>query len=239
MPRPQQISTKHRIRRASVPGILGDIVRQRWEEFRYPGFSPFALEIVCFDLRIRRAHELSLFLAQQPPHIQDAIDRELYRQYRAGAERNGILVQTINGAPLPPVRVAPRGDFAKFRRYIRFSNTLAPCIEARWPEAGYATFSDYVTGLIRYDLLLLGPHIYFNGDDTDPEILASLDRETSREFYENRQPKRIYLDRLLDLAAGHELTAEERSAAIRRIAEAIIERALAAESSARQKRFPT
>ena len=52
---------------------------------------------------------------------------------------------------------------------MRFSPVLAPCIETRWREAGYPTFSDYVTGLIRYDLLLLGPHIYYNGDDTDPE----------------------------------------------------------------------
>ena len=209
-------------------------MRRRLNQFRYPGFSPFALEIVCFDLRIRREHELSLFLAQQPRRIQEAIDRELFRQYRAGAERNGILVQTINATPLPAVRVAPRGPFVTFRGNIRFSEVLAPCIEARWREAGYATFSDYVTGLIRYDLLLLGPHIYFNGDDTDPEILASLDRGTAAEFYENRQPKRIYLDRLLEQAAGHPLSDDERRAAIRRIAEAIIKRALEADVVAKR-----
>ena len=234
MSRPPQSSAKHLQRRVSIPGILGDILRQRLEEFRYRAFSPFALEIVCFDLRIRREHELSVFFAQQSAPVQEAIDRELYRQYRPGAERNGVLVQIINQTPRRAARPAPRGAFAKFRGHVRFSETLAPCIEARWSEAGYATFSDYVTGLIRYDLLLLGPHIYFNGDDTDPEILASLDRETSREFHANRQPKRIYLDRLLDLAAGRELTTEERRAAIRRTAEAIIERAL--EADRREKR---
>jgi hypothetical protein len=234
MPRPHATSAKELHRRASVPGILGDILRQRWEEFRYPGFSPFALEIVCFDLRIRREHELSLIFARQPGPIQDAIDRELCRQYRPGAERNGILVQTINGQPLPAARAAARGQFAMFRGHIHFSETLAPCIHARWQEAGYATFSDYVTGLIRYDLLLLGPHIYYNGDDTDPEILASLDRATAAEFHENRQPKRIFLDRLLDEAAGRPLTVEERRAAIHGVGESIIERALAADRAAKR-----
>ena len=229
MPRPQRISTKHLIRRASLPGILADPLRQRWQEYRYSGFSPFALEIVCFDLRIRREHELTLFFAQQPARIQEAIDRELYRQYRPGAERNGILVQSITGTPLPAARPAPRGDFAKFRSHMRFAETLAPCIETRWREAGYATFSDYITGLARYDLLLLGPHNYFSGDDVDPEILEALDRETCREFQLNRQPKYVLLDRLLDKATRRKLTAEERRPIIRRIAEEIIERALAAD----------
>ena len=212
-----------------MPGILADILRQRWKEFRYPGFSPFALEMVCFDLRIRRAHEFSLYFAQKPKAIQEALDRELYRQYRPGAARNGIMVQAIQATPLPPARPAPRGEFAGFRGYIRYSEALAPCIEARWREAGYPSFSHFVTGLIRYDLLLLGPHIYFSGDDTDPEILASLDRGTVAEFHENRQPKRIYLDRLLDLAAGRTLTPEERSATVRRIADELIARALEAD----------
>jgi hypothetical protein len=62
---------------------------------------------------------------------------------------------------------------------------------------GYAFFSDFATALLRYDLLLPGPHNYFDGDDIDRKLLASLDRETRREFEESRQPKRIYLDRAL------------------------------------------
>ena len=39
--------------RVSIPGILADTARQRWLEFRYPGLSPFGLELICFDLRLR------------------------------------------------------------------------------------------------------------------------------------------------------------------------------------------
>ena len=67
----------------------------------------------------------------------------------------------------------------------------------------------------------------------DPEILASLDRETKREFEENRQPKRIYLDRALDLAAGRELTWGERSARKVEVAELIIQWALEADAEER------
>lgn len=61
-------------------------------------------------------------------------------------------------------RSTPTGDFGSARDYVHHSKTLAPCIEQRWQELGYEHFSAYVTGLIRYDLLLLGPHKYFNGD---------------------------------------------------------------------------
>src|SRR5215207_3000788 len=115
MPRPSAPSPKGNHRRVSIPGLLADTMRLRWAEFGYPGFSPFALELICFDLRIRREHDLTLFFAQQSEAVQAALDRELKRQYRPGPERCGILVQEISGERLPAVHPAPRGDFAKFR----------------------------------------------------------------------------------------------------------------------------
>jgi hypothetical protein len=39
---------------------------------------------------------------------------------------------------------------------------LRSIIEIRWPELNYPNLSEYVTGLVRYDLMLGGPHTYFN-----------------------------------------------------------------------------
>ncbi len=227
MPRPAVASAKSRRRYVALPGLLADTARLRWKEFRYPGFSPFGLELVCFDLRLRVPHEITLRFARETPKVQLAIDRLLVTQYRPGAERNGILIQAARGEFAPAARPAPSGSFANYRTEVRFSDLLAPCIAARWPEAGYASFPDYVTALVRYDLMLLGPHRYFNGDDVDPEMLAALDRETHREFHENRQPKRIYLDRVLEEVAGRPLTPEERSTRKHELAEIIVQRAVA------------
>jgi hypothetical protein len=235
MPRPSVPAPKTHQRRVSIPGLLTELVQRRCAEFRYPAFSPFCLELVCFDLRLRVPHEITLRFARETPSIQAAIDREFYRQFREGGERNGILVQAVQGRVDPPAAAAPPGEFARHRDRLRYSDSLAPCIEVRWREAGYESFSDYVTALIRYDLLLLGPHNYFSGDDTDPEILASLDRGTVREFHENRQPKRIYLDYLLEKIAGRSLTQEELSARKRELAEQIIQRALAADAEERSR----
>ena len=233
MPRPKLASAKPNRPRVGLPGVLADVTRQRWEEFRYPGFSPFALELVCFDLRLRVPHDITLHFAQQPARIQAAIDRALARYYHPGAERDGLLIQAAQGAWRVPNHPAPRGDFMKFRDHIRYSETLAPCIEQRWPEAGYESFSDYVTAVLRYDLLLLGRHHLFSGDDKDPVILESLDRETRREFEANVQPKRIFLDRLLQEVAARPLTQEELRARKLQLAERIIEHALRLDREAR------
>jgi hypothetical protein len=234
MPRPKLAAAKPIRTRVNLPGILGDTLRQRWEEFRYPGFSPFALELICFDLRLRVPHEVTARFARESRKIQAAIDRLLVRDYRGGGERDGVLIHAARGVWREPAAAAPRGEFAKFHDHVRYSEALAPCIEIRWREAGYATFSDYVLALLRYDLMLLGPHLYYNGDDTDPEILASLDRGTVAEFHENRQPKRIYLDRELNLAAGRELSQEELSARKLQLAEELIERAVEADRRERK-----
>ena len=173
-------------------------------------------------------------IASAPAKVQAAVDRLIARYYQRSYERNGLLIQAVQSRREPPLNPAPRGDFARLRNHIRYSETLAPCIEQRWQELGYATFSDYFTGVLRYDLLLLGTHNYFSGDDVDPEILGALDRETRREFLENRQPKRIYLDRALDLAAGRALTREELSARKLEVAELIIQWALEADLADKQ-----
>ena len=145
-------------------------------------------QLICFDLRKRVPHDVTLYLAQEPLAVQEAVDRELFRQYRAGPERNGILVQAACCEIAADARPAPAGSFASMRERVRYSEVLAPCIQLRWRELGYRNFSEYVTALVRYDFMLLGPHKYFSGDDTDPRYLARLDLATAAEF-DSHAPK--------------------------------------------------
>src|SRR5688572_9617693 len=78
----------------NYPGILTNAVRTRWEEFDYQAFSPYAIELVCFDLRIRRDHDVTQPFSMDTLAAQDAIDRELIRHYQPDSPRNGLLVQT-------------------------------------------------------------------------------------------------------------------------------------------------
>ena len=235
MARPRVPSAKNHLRRVSIPGILADVVRLRWEEFRYPAFSPFCLEMICFDLRKRVPHDVSVLIAQAPPEVQAAVDRALVRQYRGGPERNGILVQAACCNLVADARTAPIGSFNCERHHVRYSDILAPCIKTRWRELGYAKFSDYVTGLIRYDLMLLGPHKYYSGDDTDPHYLAKLDRMTADKFHSLEPKALIFLARLIEERAGQPLTEEARRARMRELARKLIERAIEADRRAKQR----
>jgi hypothetical protein len=226
MPRPTSVYQRSKRRSVTIPGLLMLILKQRWEEFRYPCFAPYALELICFDLRKRREHIVTLAFARETRRVQQALDRELVRHYQPG-RREGILARAVQGGALDVEPPRPRGDFAQEREFLSYSETLAPCVETRWREAGYASFSAYLTGVIRYDLLLLGPHKYFSGDDTDPEILESLDRGTVADFQAAR-PQPTYLDVLINQAAGRRLPPEERDEATRKVAARLKEMVLAA-----------
>jgi hypothetical protein len=187
-------------------------VRLRWQEFRYPSFAPFALEMICFDLRRRREHLITATLASDTMEVQDALDAALAGSYCPGADARGPLVQAVMCEQANGQRDVPRGPFAKWRSHVFYSDVLAPCIEERWRECGYTSFSAYVTGLIRYDLLLLGPHEHYTGDDMDPALLRALDQKTRAEFYARERPARLKLDHLLEQAAGRPLGPHERDA---------------------------
>ena len=232
VPRASTIATKEHRLRVGVPGLLMLAALDRAKAHGYPGFSPSALELICCDLRFQCVHDLTLLIAKQPAHIQHAIDCELFRQRREGAERCGPLMQVIQGTRLPPVRLVPRGDLAVAWDHVRFSDTLAPCIKQRVHQAGYKTFSAYVTALVRYDLLLLGQHL-FNGADKDPDILAALDQETRRTYNEGR-PRRSYLRYRLEDRAGRKLSDEEARSATAEIYATLEAWALAANKEERR-----
>ena len=154
------------------------------------------------------------------PDAPPAIDRQIVHYYEPGAPRNWELMNRIlRGEPwLPPIGKRVEGDYQMFRDHVRFPRKLAEAIELRWRELGYLNLSCYLTALIRYDLLLSGPHTYFNADDQKHEdILAALDEETLTTFHAGKRQK-ILLDYLVESAAGRELTPSETEAELHRLA---------------------
>ena len=89
----------------AIPGVLATAIETRRREFTYKNFSPFAVELVCFDLRVRRQHLVTHPFSQEPPEVQDAIDRQIVHYYKPGAPRNWELMNRIlRGEPwLPPI----------------------------------------------------------------------------------------------------------------------------------------
>lgn len=198
----------------AVPGILWAAIQVRYAELQYRGFSPYAVELVCYDLRQRFPHILTLPLSFDPPEKQDAADHPIVAYYEPGRPRDqGLLLRLLRGevtGPLPVKPWAPAnpGPLSNHRDHIRFPRRLRECIRTRWRELGYKRLSHYVTAVIRYDLALAGPHRYFNGADTDPEILAALDAETLATFQEGK-PQRIRLIELIEEEIGRTLTDQE------------------------------
>ena len=225
MPRSRTVSAKNHRRRVVFPGVVADTARLRWLEFRYPSFPPYALELICFDLRRRCPHWITLPFSRESREVQDAFDRLLVRHYLPGAEARGLLVCAAMCEEANAARSTPLGEFAAARDYVHYSDALAPCIEQRWQELGYAGFSAYVTGLIRYDLLLLGPHKYFDGDDWQSERMAELDAITVKEFHE-AAGKLTYLERMINETAGRDLTDAERDEAMKKLVAMLREWAL-------------
>jgi hypothetical protein len=214
----------------TIPSVLAPAVKARIKELKRPSFSQHAIETVCFDLRIRRAHAVTGQFARELPEIQDAIDRFTVANYRPKAERDeGTLCRLIFNT-LPPLtrwqRPVGGGPQEPEKREVFYPPLLVEKIEERWQELGFESLSEYVTSVMRYDLLLGGKHKHFPHNDYDPEVLGALDRETLTEFLKNRKPK-IRLDYLLEEAAKKELTREECEVLLRAIGKKI--RALAIE----------
>jgi hypothetical protein len=190
--------------------VLNPAIDVRILELERGTFSQHAIETVCFDLRIRRAHSVTAQFAGDEPRVQDAIDRWIIAYYWPDAERDGGTLRRLIFDDLPPLTFVPKrmSESVKERREVFFPALLAEKIEERWKELGFDSISDYVTSVMRYDLLLGGGHRLFNGNDTHPEILAALDTETLNEFLADKKPK-IRLDYLLEEAEGRKLTREE------------------------------
>ncbi len=80
-------------------------------------------------------------------------------------------------------------------------------VDLRWNELGYPSFSAYVTGLIRYDLLVSGPH-RAKGSITSRAALAARARETVARRRRGEKRK-LYLDHLIERSEGRALNDSE------------------------------
>jgi hypothetical protein len=193
----------------TVPGLLAPALRQRFHEFGFRTLSPFAVDLVAYDLQSGAKHTITLAIAQDTQAAQDAVDAELVARYRPGQPRQGLLVQVVER--LNELRTEARSTSppllnAKAER-ITFPARLWPIVDLRWQELGYASLSAYVTGLIRYDLLVGGPH-----RSQVPNTRRSAQDALARETVARRsrgQKRKLYLDHLIERAEGRPLNETE------------------------------
>ena len=197
----------------TIPGLLAPTVKRRCAEFGHSIFTPYAVELVCYDLRSDAKHSITLEIARDTQTAQDAVDRELVARYRPGAPRKGLLVQLVDrihslqntaarnrhDLPLPPLSaVAER---------VTFPSEIWRLVDVRWRGLGYRSLSSYLTGLIRYDLLVSGPHSSVTADCRS-KLQRKLTRKTLADRRHGRRRK-ILLDHLIEEAEGRPVSEQE------------------------------
>jgi len=213
----------------NYPGRLATVIAERIIELERGTFSIYAIELVCYDLRKRREHSITGPLFQKSLELQDAIDRQVIRNYRPFTRRRGEFIESLVNDTILNY-VAPDssdGLVSKEAEWVLFPPLLREIIGLRWRELGFSGISQHVTSLIRYDLLLGGPHTFFRGGDCTPEMCRSLDLETIKLFNLNYRPRTL-ADHLVEQGAGRKLTREECDAELRAVAEKLTRRALEA-----------
>jgi hypothetical protein len=194
----------------SIPGLLAPALRLRTLEFRHRTVSPFAVDLVCYDLRSGAPHTITLAISQDTQAAQDAVDAELVARYRPGQKRNGLLVEIaehldeLRGIARHAAITLPMKTQAE---RIMIPAAIWPLADLRWRELGYSSLSAYLTGLIRYDLLIGGPHL-FDATHARRKTQAALDRAT-QQARECGQSRKLFLDYLIERVQGRPLTGLE------------------------------
>ena len=197
----------------TIPGLLAPTVKRRCAEFGDGGFSPYAVELVCYDLRADAQHAITLEIARDTQTAQDAVDRELVARYRPGQPRAGLLVQIVE-------RIHHLQDIAERSRHdlplsplsavaerVTFPADVWEFADERWKALGYRSLSAYVTGLIRYDLLVGGPHACATG-----EVRSKAQRAITRKTVAARRrggKRKILLDHMIERAKGRRVPKDE------------------------------
>jgi len=206
----------------TIPGLLARTVEERCRELDCGTFTPYAVELVCYDLRSASNHEVTLALARDTQSAQDAVDRELVMRYRTGQMRDGLLVQMVNGMQATAERArheARPAPLSAVPHRLTFPFDIWALAELRCQELGYESFSAYITGLIRYDLLVGGPHASRTGDCRSRKQRA-LTRKTLAARRRGEKRKTL-LDHLIEEAQGRPVTDDELAKLKARIAEAV------------------
>ena len=90
---------------------------------------------------------------------------------------------------------------------VTFPADIWPLAEERWQTLCYRSLSAYVTGLIRYDLLVGGPHSYATGECRS-KVQRAITRKTVAARRKGGQRK-ILLDHLIERANGRRVPKDE------------------------------
>ena len=194
----------------SIPRLLAATARQRCAEFGDAGFAPYAVELVCYDLRASAHHTITLEIARDTQAAQDAVDRELAAHYEPGQPRAGLLVQIAKQLQVIAERNRhdlPLAAMSASPERITFPADIWPYADERWKELNYPSLSAYITGLIRYDLLVGGPHAYATGECRS-KVQRAITRKTVAARRKGGQRK-ILLDHLIERAKGRRVPKEE------------------------------
>lgn len=208
----------------TIPGLLVAAVKRRYSELGYSIFAPYAVELVCYDLRSDARHTITLEIACDTQAAQDAVDRELVAHYRPGQARKGLLAQLVEHIghlqsiaarsrhdEIPPLSAAPKR--------VTFPAEIWRLADPRWQKLGYLSLSAYITGLIRYDLLVGGPH---SSTTADPR--SKLQRKLTRKTlaaHRKGSRRKLLLDHLIEEAEGHPVPQEELEKVKTRIAKTL------------------
>jgi hypothetical protein len=197
----------------TIPGLLAPTVKQRCAEFGHTIVTPYAVELVCYDLRSDARHTITLEIARDTQAAQDAVDRELVAHYRPGQPRKGLLVQLVErighlqsvaARSRHEVRPAP---LSAVPERFTFPLDIWRLADPRWQNLGYRSLSAYMAGLIRYDLLVGGPHTSTTADCRS-KLQRKLTRKTLADRRKGRRRKTL-LDHLIEEKQGRPVPPEE------------------------------
>ncbi len=203
----------------TIPGLLAPTVKRRCRELGYAIFPPYAIELVCYDLRSDAKHTITLELAGETQPAQDAVDREIVSRYRSGKAREGLLMQLlkrVQGIAERSRHELPLMSLNAVPERVTFPSEIWTLANNRWRDSGYRSLSAYMTGLIRYDLLLGGAHSEITAD-----CRSKLQRKLTRKTLAARRKggrRKILLDHLIEEAEGRPIPEKDLEKVKTRIA---------------------
>jgi hypothetical protein len=200
------------------------------QEVQSGSLSRYLIELMAYDLRERHLHGLTGPYAHEPADVQQAIDLAIGAHYAPGHKTTRDQLKQLLATGFARPEAIPRERSvlcrAKHKVYLRILHR--PAIVERMRELRFPFLSDYAASLIRYDLIIGGPHKYFYGDDCTPEMCVSLDKETAATYFA-RQPRKCMIDYVVEELAGRQMPVEERHAQTRLASQRLRDQAVIAQ----------
>ena len=219
-----------------VPGLLHGAVEQRITRLGHRSFSSYVVQLVCSDLRKRQPHQCTGPLAKESAAAQQAVDCEILRHARSSMKLTADQISEFVQRTLTDFDQTLTPVSATRPQAVFFPAVLQDVIEQRAGELRFATLSQYVTSVIRYDLLRGELHEMLADDDASPEVWAALDRETIAAFHARAaKPKKCHIDFAAENVLGRMVSLEQRHAMFRRASLKLRDEAVSAQRLVRQQ----